>query len=851
MRMKRILLYLFFLSYLFSKAQTGIWGVTSAGGRFNAGVIFKTDGSGDQFTVKKELFRFDGEFPKSKLLQASNGKLYGLSSDCCVLGSYGVFFEYDPATKNYNKIVDFNDTINGSSPDGGLVEAMNGKLYGLTSTGGIHNKGTLFEFDPSTYAFKKIYDFDETNGSTPLGTLIQATDGKLYGLTSSGGANDYGVLFQYDISTGTYSNKFNFDGTKGGNPLGDLIQAKNGLLYGLTSSGGKDNNGVLFEYDPAGATYMNKIDFNGTSQGGWPYGSLLEAADGNLYGLTNIGGSDNFGVLFQYTPSTSAYTVKVDFNGTVRGAYPKSSLTAGANGKLYGITEYGGDFDEGVIFEYDPASSVYTKKFDFDNTGKLTGNYPVAELTQATDGFLYGLAYTGGIAGTGVLFRFDPVTSSYTKEFDFHTSANGVAPVAAFVAASDNMLYGITKNGGIKNNGAIYQYDPGFETYIKKFDFDKNSSGASPNGSLIQATNGSLYGTCMEGGAHNKGVLFRFDPVTNAFEVKVEFNGDNGYAPYGELLQANDGKIYGMTHEGGTANNGVLFQFDPVTSVFTKKFDFDNNATGKYPEGGLIQGNDGKLYGLTSQGGNITSASFPDGLGVLFQFDPVTGNLTKKIDFNGTTLGSFPCGSLAKTADGKLYGLTSSGGNISSEFPLGCGVLFQYDPASSIAEGMFSFNGVENGTLPNGSLLAASDGNLYGVTSRGGVYDMGVLFRFDPKASVFVKKTDFKHTTGKYPEYGKLIEIPLVNSISTAGSSQMNMHVYPNPATSNVNITLTQPVNNATLKLKTISGQCILEKTNISGTQFSITIVDVAKGAYFLEIQTTEYTLRTKLIRSE
>ena len=154
--MKRILLFSLLFTCVSSYAQTGIWGLTAAGGRYNAGVIFKTDGSGDQYTLKKELFRFDGEYPKANLLQASNGKLYGLTSDCCVFGSYGVFFQYDPATKTFDKVFDFNDTINGSSPDGSVIEAADGKLYGLTSKGGIHNWGVLFRYDPSTKIFKKL-----------------------------------------------------------------------------------------------------------------------------------------------------------------------------------------------------------------------------------------------------------------------------------------------------------------------------------------------------------------------------------------------------------------------------------------------------------------------------------------------------------------------------------------------------------------------------------------------------------------------------------------------------------------------------------------------------------------------
>lgn len=847
--MKRILLFSLLLFFISSHAQTGIWGITASGGRYNGGVIFKTDGSGDQFAMQKDLFRFDGEYPKANLMQASNGKLYGLTSDCCVFGSYGVFFQYDPVTKTFDKVFDFNDTINGSSPDGGVIEAKDGKLYGMTSKGGIYNWGVIFQYDPSAKIFKKLYDFDDTNGSGPLGNLLQASDGKLYGVTNTGGANDYGVLFQFDLSTNTYVRKFDFDwSTTGSNPLGNLTEAKNGKLYGLTSSGGKDNGGVLFEYDPSNSTCTKKVELNGDSDGGIPYGSLTEAPDGNLYGLTSSGGANNRGVLFQYSISSNTYTVKLDFDGGARGSNPQSSLTLGANGKLYGTTEYGGASDEGVIFEYDPVTSAYIKKFEFNDDASISGKYPIAELTKGSDGSFYGSTYIGGIAGTGVVFKFDPSNSDYKKEFDFHTSASGAIPVASMIQATDKFLYGITLSGGIHTNGTIYQYDPLTNTYTKKFDFEKNTSGASPTGSLIQATDGKLYGTCLEGGTYNKGVLFQFDPLTNAYAVKVAFDGVNGNSPYGELMQASDGKIYGMTHEGGTTDNGVLFQYDPVTSTYSKKYDFDDNGNGKYPEGGLIQADDGKLYGLASRGGSGTSPDFVDGMGVLFQYDIPTGMYTKKADFDAVT-GSIPCGSLTKTKDGKLFGLSSYGGIIDSEHPLGCGVLFQYNPGISTLTGKFNFNGLEKGCTPNGSLLCASDGKLYGVTRTGGVHDKGVLFQFDPLTSAFHKKTDFKHATGKYPEHGKLIEVALINSISTNQGLQLHMELYPNPAKSTVHIMLNQPVSNATLKLITLAGQCVFEKTALNGNQFLIDISELAQGAYFAEVRVNGAISRLKLIK--
>lgn len=847
--MKKNLLYLFCLSYCIANAQTGIWGVTSAGGKNNAGVIFKTDASGDNYNVKESLFRYDGDLPVSNLLQASDGKLYGMTPSCCVFDAYGILFQYDPATGAYVKKFNFNDTINGSNPYGSLIQATDGKLYGVTAKGGVNNEGVIFQYDPLTSILTKKYDFDNTtSGGKPECNLMQATNGKLYGMTVTGGANDYGVIFEYDYTTVTYTKLFDFNGNEnGGNPHGSLIQAKDGKLYGMTSAGGVKDLGVLFQYDLTNSTYTKKIDFTGTANGGVPFGTLLQAKDEQLYGLTSNGGTYNFGTLFQYNTATSAYAVKVNFNDTLSGNGPQSDLIQATDGKLYGSTQYGGAEGFGVIFQYDPITFSYSKKVDFikESEGKL----PVGALMQATNGNLYGMTFDGGKNSAGVLYQFNTSSFIYKKEFDFHGAINGSTPGSSLVQANDKMLYGITKDGGIDGDGTLFQYDPYLYKYEKKYDFDLATTGSSPNSSLLKATDGKLYGVTSYGGANDNGVLFQYDPTNGIVTKKIDFEAAvTGTSPSGELMQASDGKIYGMTNEGGDNDFGVIFQYDPTTITITKKYDFDD-LNGKNPQGGLIETN-GKLYGMTSAGGTGTSPGTSEGLGVLFEYDMTTAAYVKKIDFDGASNGNLPLGTLIKADDGTLYGFTAKGGiNEGTGYPFGCGVLFQYNPLTNTCTKKIDFNGSVNGSGPNGSLLIAANGKFYGTTSSGGRYNMGVIFEFNPTTNELIKKNDFSEETGKLPQNGALIEIALSNSIANNKNLAKTFNVYPNPTSKQISVKLNNVATNATLKLITITGQTVLEKTALSGNLFTVDIEQQPAGFYFVELVEKGIVSRVKLVK--
>jgi uncharacterized repeat protein (TIGR03803 family) len=731
--------------------QTGLqaqnlefWGLTSRGGIENGGTIFKTDASGDNHSIQFSFPKIDGQGPApTALCNAGNGKFYGTTQ----LGGYfdtGVLFEYDYKTNTYTKKIDFNSET-GCFAFSSPILATNGKLYGVTSAGGISSKGTLYEYDPvsGSYMVKvnfsslslsghpkgalfqasngMLYGFDEESGvifefdpvtgacekkimlnssnpGAPGGSLIQASDGKLYGVTMpSSFSPDKGGIFEYDIALNKYTRRMNFSDSLGFDPSGPLMQANDGKLYGLTKGGGRFSRGVLFEFDPLTDQYLKKMDFDELS-GYEENGSLMQASDGKLYGVLKRGGQNNAGVLFEYDLSVQQYKKRWDFVSYTESAEPIGALKQADNGKLYGVTARGGGgiyrFG-GTIFEFDPVADIYTKKISLDHSS-LSRN-PFGSLVQADNGRFYGVTNPGWEFDTQQLFEFDPLTSLFAVKKIFADTVNGRYPLSSLCKADNGRLYGMTYLGGIHDAGVLFEYDPVTSTFTKKIDFD-GISGAGPSGDLMQAKDGKLYGLTPYG-ATTGGVLFEYTLSSGLLKVKKSFADleKDGTNPMGRLVQADNGKLYGITNNGGVDNGGVIFEYDPVTEQFTKKIDL-TIATGSNPQNGLIKADNGKLYGMAFVGGSFDQ-------GTLFEYNPSANLCEKKIDFDGATNGANPKGMLMLGSNGKLYGMADAGGTYN------LGTFFEYNTDNGILIKKMDFNG-RNGSSPkNGQLIEISGVN--------------------------------------------------------------------------------------------------------------------------------------------
>ena len=215
-------------------------------------------------------------------------------------------------------------------------------------------------------------------------------------------------------------------------------------------------------------TETNLHSFVGSPNDGYsPYAGLVQGSDGNLYGTTYGGGTNNFGTVFRISPSGSSTNLYSFGGGSSDGANPHAGLVHGSDGNLYGTTEFGGTYSNGIVFRICPGGS-YTNLYSFVGS-PYDGAYPNG-LAQGSDGSFYGTTYEGGTHSHGTVFRISP-SGSYTNLYSFlGYPYDGYLPLAEVVQGSDENFYGTTQLGGIYDNGTVFRISPS-GTYTTLYSF--------------------------------------------------------------------------------------------------------------------------------------------------------------------------------------------------------------------------------------------------------------------------------------------------------------------------------------------------------------------------------------------
>jgi uncharacterized repeat protein (TIGR03803 family) len=385
-----------------------------------------------------------------------------------------------------------------------------------------------------------------------------------------------------------------------------------------------------------GQTFTTLVTFDGTN-GAQPVGSLVQGADGNLYGTTTNGGAYSVcsygsacGTVFKVTPE-GGLTTLYSFDAT-DGSQPVAGLVLGTDGNLYGTTQWGGLFGWGTVFNITTDGDLSTL-YNFRG-GVGYGGLPAAPLVQAGDGDFYGTTAVGGSkegcsAGCGTVFKIT-LEGALTTLFSFGSADDGDYPGSGLLQGLDGNFYGTTQ----RYAGTIFEITPeGALTTL----YDFPAAFTDPNG-LIQTASGELYGTTRLGGADEAGMIYKLSPTGGTPTKLFSFDCTDGCDP-GALIQATDGNFYGATYAGGSPYGGTIFKLTP-DGTFTTLHYFcsqPNCADGESPLGPLVQATDGNLYGATYYGpyGPGTCAEGA-GCGTVFKLDVGLGPFVKTVPPSGS-----------------------------------------------------------------------------------------------------------------------------------------------------------------------------------------------------------------------
>jgi len=720
----------------------------------------------------------NGQLPYAGLVQGSDGNFYGTTSGGGTNGGFGTVVKISINGPLTTLLYSFTGGNDGGNPQAGLVPGNDGNFYGTTTGGGIKGSGTVFKLGTNG-SLITLYSFTNGNdGGTPRDGLALGGDGNFYGMTTGGGLNGAGTVFQIS-SNGALNTLYSFpDGGGNQDPAGRLVQGADGYFYGENPNGG--GYGTVFKIGTNGAT-TTLHTFNGTD-GYWPRGGLVQAGDGYLYGTTTgwVGSTgDRNGSIFRIS-TNGTFTTMHYF--TFTGGYYPNGLLQGSDGNFYGTTFHNGNNQGfGTVFKFTSDGTLtplYTFGSITDGHGDpLDGSNPMAGLVQGTDGNLYGTTLFGGMThgygtfggsgryGAGSVFQIS--TNGGLNTLYSFGSSDGANP-NGLVQGSDGNFYGTASGGGAIGFGDVFKITTnGVLTTL--YSFNGLSDGGFPNAGLIQGNDGNFYGTSQNESYYS---VNKFNTVFFAHVFEISTNGalttlfsfPSATGLHAGLVQGSNGNLYGITENLGAHNDGGVFQMNPAGSLsflysftasaypnwliqatdgnlyvtsgsggnyshgsvfkvstngaFTSLYSFTGGNDGSQPQAGLVQGSDGNFYGTTYAGGAITNR-YGQGQGTVFKIS-TTGTLTTLYSFTGGNDGSSP-GGLIQGSDGNFYGTARSGTNG------GSGSVFQLGTNGALTT-LYSFTGGSDGASPNW-LLQGSDGRFYGTASGGGVGGAGIVFR--------------------------------------------------------------------------------------------------------------------------
>ncbi|MGA2659094.1 MAG: choice-of-anchor tandem repeat GloVer-containing protein [Verrucomicrobiota bacterium] len=685
------------------------------------GTVFKINTDGAGFSVLHYFGQdsMGGQLPRGGLLVGSDGVLYGTTGN-----GFGTVFKLNPDGTSYATLHTFAYPTGSQGPNAGLIEGQDGALYGMT--GG--ESATLFKLSRDGTSFAILHTFGASE--FPCGVLAQDNAGTLYGVIGVYQVTAYsGNVFKINPDGTGYAVLRTLSPGEGGYPRAGLVLGGDGALYGTAPYGGESNLGVVFKLARDGTGFTLLHSFGASGSDGWnPDGGLALGRDGALYGTASSGGAGGCGTVFRITTDGSSFSTLYSLSsGGQDGRSPGSALIQGRDGALYGTTSDGGTGD-GTVFKLNTDGSGYTVLERLSLGGGDAYN-PGACLLLGSDGRLYGTATTGSDGG-GAVYRINRDGTGYAVVRRFSDSTNGWAGPVALLEGADGALYGATLFGGAADAGSVFKMNPDGAGFALLHSFTNNPAGSQVNpNSLVQASDGVLYGTTYSGGAENLGTVFWLNTDGTAFAILHSFGASEAQHPQRGLVQGYEGALYGTTgyqsaNPGGPKSPpsppvaGTVFRIYTDGSGYTLLHTFDSSPTNSQsPTTPLVLGSNGALYAAAWVAGN------PDFSSALFTLKPDGSGYALLHGFGGASDGWEPEAALLQAMDGTLFGTTAQGGAY-----WGAGAVFQIGLDGSDYATRYFF-GPGGSASPCTPLVQDRDGVFYGTTQTGGALSLGTVFR--------------------------------------------------------------------------------------------------------------------------
>lgn len=710
----------------------------------------------------------------------------------------------------------FTGATDGANGIIGLTEVPGNKIFGVMKQGGNDNGGTLFSINTNGTGFTVHHHFTSATGFEPESKLVYF-DGKLFGTVRQGGDNGLGVLYAIDADGSNYRVLRHFETSFAtGDPFGNIQITIEGRVFGCYPQHHIDNSFVanrLWKSDTSGSNAQNFFSVDQRAHGQYNLGIIL--SNDTIFLTTQEMGRHQGGVISVVDTVGNSATALHHFGFVADGFWPKTGLIRGSDARLYGTASVGGPDGNGVVFSVNASGTGFFATHRFSDA---EGYEPVGELLEASNGKIYGALHFGGPINTGCIYRMERSGALFEIVYSFPNISLGYWPVGDLIEGPGQLLYGMFEQSS-SGSGIFRMNLDGSNFTVLKYWAPGELGGPR---SALRLYRGYLYGFSWGGGSQNRGGIFRIRTDGTGYQAMHEFNDANGAFPMeSPVVGRADGKIYGTTSQGGANSYGTLFSIDTSGAGFTTLHEFNFDADGAYPQGQLIQGSDGLLYGATA-------LSTVGGGSTIFRINPDGSGFTTLKIFNSDTEGSYAGSLLDLTAwplPVQWAEFTATQKNES--------VLLEWQTAQEQNADKFIIE--RSNTMaafqPIGAITAT------GNTTTGTRYSFTDNDPLQGDNYYRLKQTDHD---GNF-SYSKTVRIGF--------EGRAAITLSPNPAQDNLTIRLPANQSAKHISVTDAAGRLVLRYTPRNGAVITIPVQNLSKGMYWLQVQTDQKNYRLQFMK--